>query len=307
MSTMLRRSSLPLLLLLGCSPQAPPAASVEQAIIPTSHYEDSPSTLHNAIRVGPNLWSGSSPEREEGFRELERLGFKTIISVDGATPDVALAEKHGLRYVHLPVGYDGITRERVLELARAVRDLPGPVCVHCHHGKHRGPAAAAAIRLCLDPTFTPEQAEAFMKEAGTDPRYQGLIGLPRTLMRPTPGELDRVPNDFPAVSRVPDLTRRMVEIDGTWDELKAAKEAGWPNPVESAGDAVLLIEHYREVQRLPEERMDAFAKLRFAAETEAGTLERDLRRADANGANAAFTASKAQCQRCHDDHRDRAK
>ena len=28
-------------------------------------------------------------------------------------------------------------------LARAARTLPGPIFVHCHHGMHRGPAAAA--------------------------------------------------------------------------------------------------------------------------------------------------------------------
>ena len=257
------------------------------------------------IRVGPRLRSGSSPESEDAFVELEQLGFKTIISVDGAAPDVAAAEKHGLRYVHLPVGYDGIGRARVLELAKAVRDLPGPVYIHCHHGRHRGPAAAAVIRLCLDPQYTPEEAEAFLKEAGTDPRYAGLIGLPRTLKRPMAEELDRAPADFPAVSRVADLTSRMVEIDGIWDELKAAKDADWPKPGDSAGAAVLLIEQYREMARTPDAKR--FGKRLADAETEAGMLERALRSSDATRANTAFAASKAICQRCHDEFRDRAK
>ena len=292
------RRTLPLLLvLLGCAPDptvrtAPAAPEPREA-----------AGLHNLHRVSHDLWSGSSPEGDAGFASLKGLGVRTVISVDGATPDVAAATRQGLRYVHLPVGYDGIPRARVLELAKAVRDLPGPVYVHCHHGKHRGPAAAAAIRLCLDPGFTPEQAEAWLKQAGTDPRYKGLVDLPRTLKRPTAEELDRLPGDFPSVAAVPDLARRMVGIDATWDKLKAAKEADWTKPAQAAGDALLLVEHYREVARLPR-KADGFAGRLAEAEADAAKLEAALRKPDPKGADAAFAASKAQCQRCHDDFRD---
>ncbi len=292
---MLRRAWLILLLLNGCTPAPMPTVA------------DAPEThgLHNLHRVSPDLWSGGNPDGEIGFLQLKQLGVKTIISVDGAMPEVALAEKYGLRYVHLPVGYDGITRERILELAKAARDLPGPVYVHCHHGKHRGPAAAVSIRLCLDPQFTPEQAEGHMKDAGTDPRYAGLIALPRTLKRPSAEELDRAPGTFPPTSRVADLTTRMVEIDGIWDKLKAAKDAGWPKPVKSTGDTVLLIEQFREVRRLP--RAASFAEHLVDAESAGVELESALRQSDVGKANTAFAASKAHCQRCHDEFRDRAK
>lgn len=287
-----RRALLLLLFLPACSPEPTPIPS-------------EPEGLHNLHRVSPELWSGASPEGEVGFIELKRLGVKTIISVDGATPEVALAEKHGLRYVHLPVGYDGISRERTLELAKVGRDLPGPIYIHCHHGKHRGPAAAAAIRLCLDPQFTPEHAEQFLKMAGTDSRYVGLIQLPRTLKRPTTEELDRMIAAFPSVNRVANLTTRMVEIDGIWDKLKAATEAGWPNPSAIAADAVLLIEQYQEVGRLPDSQR--FAEQLAAARSGAEQLEQALRKADTKKSAEAFAASKAQCQSCHDEFRDRAK
>src|SRR5690349_19529458 len=81
--------------------------------------------LHNVLRVSDRLYSGSSPEGEEGFRSLEELGVRTVVSVDGARPDVEGARRHALRYVHLPIGYDGVPRDQALRLARAVRDLPG--------------------------------------------------------------------------------------------------------------------------------------------------------------------------------------
>src|SRR4051794_32733608 len=66
--------------------------------------------LHNVYRLTPGLYSGSSPEGDTGFRSLRRLGIHTVLSVDGARPDLERARRHGLRYVHLPVGYDGVPR-----------------------------------------------------------------------------------------------------------------------------------------------------------------------------------------------------
>jgi protein tyrosine phosphatase (PTP) superfamily phosphohydrolase (DUF442 family) len=179
----------------GCRQGAP-----EQPSAATEPIQLEAAGLLNAFRLSERLYSGASPEGDAGFAALQQLGVRTIISVDGAKPDVAMARRHGLRYVHLPVGYDGIPRERALQLALAVRDLPGPIYVHCHHGKHRGPAAAVAIMLCLEESFTTDAAEAWLKRAGTDPHYTGLIGLPRTLRRPAPGELDNVSADFPEVA-----------------------------------------------------------------------------------------------------------
>ncbi|HEX5033790.1 MAG TPA: hypothetical protein VFW62_04865, partial [bacterium] len=79
--------------------------------------------LPNVVRVHSKVISGGLPEGDAGFKELQDLGVKTVISVDGARPDVDLAKKYGLRYVHLPHGYDGIPQSRLEELAKAVRDL----------------------------------------------------------------------------------------------------------------------------------------------------------------------------------------
>src|SRR5262245_55603645 len=72
--------------------------------------------LPNAFRIHAKVMSGGLPAGEAAFAELAELGVKTIISVDGAKPDVMAAERHGLRYVHLPHGYDGISETRIKEL-----------------------------------------------------------------------------------------------------------------------------------------------------------------------------------------------
>jgi hypothetical protein len=49
--------------------------------------------IHNLFRVTANLYSGSGPEGEKAFAALAKLGVKTVISVDGAKPDLENAKK----------------------------------------------------------------------------------------------------------------------------------------------------------------------------------------------------------------------
>lgn len=266
--------------------------------------------LHNLFRLTDRLYSGSGPESEAALRSLRELGVTTIVSVDGARPGVELARRHGLRYSHLPVGYDGVPRDTALAIARVVRDSPGPVYVHCHHGKHRGPAAAIAAARCLDGGCDTAAALAFLAAAGTDPRYKGLFADVGRATGAEPGELDRVAAP-PEVAAVPDLTRLMVAVDERWERLKAVKAAGWASPpghpdVDPPHESLQLAELYREAARLPAVASGP-ASLRAAfAESEAAAreLEAALRAKEPPRAAAAFASGAAHCTRCHAAHRD---
>ena len=211
----------------------------------------------NLIRLTEGIYQGATPEGDAGFASLEKLGVKTAISVDGATPDLEDAHRHGIRYVHLPIGYDGVTREQALRLAKAVRDLPGPVYIHCHRGTLRGPTAAAVARLFLDDHCTVEQALAGMKLAGFDPRYTGLSAAAKELKRPTTKELDEVSTDFPEAAPPSGLRQVMVAVDATLDNLRAIRKAEWSTPkdkpdLDPPHEGLQLVEHFKELQRQPE-------------------------------------------------------
>jgi hypothetical protein len=302
-------------LLCGC-PRGADTPAADTRPLPTYPEKVEASGLHNVFRLSDRLYSGSSPEGDEGFASLERLGVKTVISVDGARPDMELAHKHGLRYVHLPIGYDGVPEDRGLRIAKAVRDLPGAVYIHCHHGKHRGPAAAAVAHLCVDNRCSVEAALEGMRRAGTDPHYTGLYAAPRELRRPGREDLDRVPADFPEVAQVGGLAQIMVRVDERWDRLKQAREAEWKAPpdhpdIDPPHEALQLVEQYREALRLPqtEGRPDEFRHRLEEAEKAAEELEAALRPrgggpAEPGAADAAFKAAGASCTRCHDKYRD---
>jgi hypothetical protein len=275
--------------------------------------------LHNLFAVGTNVFSGSSPEGDEAFAALARLGVKTIITVDGAKPDVETARKHGLRYVHLPHGYDGINTNLQLQLAKVGESLPGPIYVHCHHGKHRGPAAAAV--LCMaNSGWTATQAESWLVAAGTATNYVGLYDVVRGFHKPSAEQMRAIPAKFPETAKVSGLVDAMVEIDERWDHLKAVRAADYGVPkqhpdLKPANEAVILWEHYRETQRLPDAAhhgTDFIARLK-TAENEAKEAERLLRLfASEPGPETraqldkTFDAMAKTCATCHKAYRDPA-
>jgi protein tyrosine phosphatase (PTP) superfamily phosphohydrolase (DUF442 family) len=290
------------LLAVGCFRTPPPSGPTP---VPCA-------VLHNVYRLTDRVLSGSGPEGEAGFAALHDLGVRTIISVDGATPNVAAAKKYGMRYVHIPIGYDGIPEDTAWRLTRAATELPGPVYVHCHHGIHRGPTAAAAVLMCSR-EWDGDKASAWLKTAGTDPRYQGLVSIPRTLRLPPPGEIAKVPAEYPEVATVPDLTRAMVAIDQRWDRLKAAKAAGWKTTpghpdIDPSNEAVQLAEQFRELIRGsdPREHVTGFQKMLSEQDVKASELDRILRAKplDRVAADRAFAACAETCVKCHTGRRD---
>ncbi len=313
-----------LLLPAGCG-QAPAPADPGAPAQPSTEVlsvglEDAPADfagLHNVVRVSEKLLSGGAPEGDQGFDALQRLRVKTIISVDGAWPDVQRARRLGMRYVHLPIGYDGVPREQAFKLARAVRDLPSQVYLHCHHGKHRSPAAAVVVNLCLDGTCTSKAALALMKRAGTGANYKGLYAAAEQFHLVADEELDRVPADFPEVAQTDDFVNLMVKVERHFEHLKQVRAAGWQAPPEHADldgphEALLLREAYTELARLREarERGDELERWLGDAADNARALENALAAGkargtlDNNAVEAAFTASGEACTRCHRKYRD---
>ena len=93
-------------------------------------------------RLTPKVYYGSTPLTATEFNLLQAEGFNTIISVDGVAPNFKFSEPLSLDYVHLPIGYSGVDRQRALDLAKTANVASGRIYIHCHHGKHRAPVAA---------------------------------------------------------------------------------------------------------------------------------------------------------------------
>lgn len=297
---------------------APPPATSPPAPVPAP-APDKPAqaqadehVIHNVHRVTEKIISGGVPEGDAAFDELAAMGVKTIISVDGATPDVDRAKARGMRYVHIPIGYDGLSPDEQIHLARAARDLPGPIFVHCHHGKHRSPAAAASIAVLLG-AMSPQEGEAFMKMAGTAPNYAGLYACVLSAQAVDAATLDAQPPDYPEVAQVGDFVDAMVETDTVFDQLVLIQKAGWKAPknhpdlvpAAEAGRLVDLLrtatQHEDRTKRPEEFRTQMTAAVALSQSLEDGIVG-NLPAADLD---MRIQAVQQSCKTCHAAYRDK--
>lgn len=298
-----------LLLHAGCSQRRPATLSMPS---PTDERPAEYPGLHNVVAYHEGLLSGSAPDGDGGFDSLASLGVRTIISVDGAQPNVEAARVRGLRYVHLPIGYDGMDRSRTLEIARAIRDLPGPIYLHCHHGRHRSAAAAGAAAVALG-LITNDDATRRMKVSGTSPSYAGLYRCVAAATIASAAELGGADDAFPERWKTSGLVRTMVEIDAAMDCLKRIERAGWRTPTDhpdlvAAAEAGAVADLLRNLEDDPEcgARSAEFRGMlrrsaALAAELEGRLVSGQGGRAELGERLARLSGS---CTECHARYRD---
>ena len=278
------------------------------------HERGEKAGIHNLAEVAPGILRGAQPEGDASFALLASLGVKTALSVDGAQPDVQGAAKHGIRYVHVPIEYSGLTREEQVKIGKVAREAGGALFIHCHHGKHRGPAASGIAWLARD-AADPELAIADMKKAGTDPKYEGLYADVREFKAISAEEYAKVrPEDLPSAAPVPDLIESMVRVDDIFERVKAVRAAGWKTPaampdVAPAHEVRILAEHLRETARLDEvkARPEDFREWLAAGEKAAWALEEAIRAGGGDAAQSAFEAVNTSCNSCHAVYRNKRK
>jgi protein tyrosine phosphatase (PTP) superfamily phosphohydrolase (DUF442 family) len=274
-----------------------------------AHLE--PEGLHGYIRWSEHVGQGAQPEGEAAFKNLRALGYRTILTVDGAVPEVELAKKYGLRYVHVPIGYDGITKEQALRIVKTIRSTPDPVFVHCHHGVHRGPAAAQLCRMSVD-GISNEEGIAGLKMSGTSAKYTGLWRDVGAFQMPTEAELAAVSADLPSAVVPEGLRATMVTTSHRWTNLQEAKKERWEvskeHPdVSPPHEARMLWELFREMARNDPEAQaqgDVFLAYLNESEKELVGLEEAIRAKDVAKADERFQAVKQLCNDCHRDYRN---
>jgi len=270
-----------------------------------SQAEDKPG-LHNVRRVTDSILVGSEPGGEEAFRSLQSLGVQVILSVDGAAPNLELARKYGMRYIHIPIGYDGIDQQSALAMTRVARDIRGPLYVHCHHGRHRGPAAVAVVCLAAG-VMNHEQTEALMKTAGTSRDYVGLWRDVAAFR--VPGPEVKLP-ELQEVAKVDSVAVAMAKLDRHFEQVKLVLKAGGKVPAEHPDlipvtEALLVEDGLRETARqLDSRQADAYGGLLQESVVQAGELTKAVRLGQWDDAGAALMRLEKSCAKCHADFRN---
>ena len=270
--------------------------------------------VKNVVSYHGNFRAGGAPQDDEGFATLQRLGVRTIISVDGDIPDTDAAAAHGFRYIHIPIGYDGIDRETALRLARAVRDSAsnGGVYLHCHYGKHRCAAAAGTASVILGWETNAAMLDR-MRASGTSMHYPGLYASTASARTESPQTLDAVNGMFPPVTLPTGLVSNMADLGRTHEHLVAIEDAVWGPPPEHpdlvpAAEAGRLVDTLRllEVDPLVHTRPAGFKAMLGESRSSAERLEDMIISDRSNPAMLSVLLGHvtASCTACHERYRN---
>jgi len=126
----------------------------------------------NFMKVNDHVYRGAQPT-EEGFKNLAKLGIKTVIDLQQTGDErAALEEKWvkeaGMQYVSIPM--KGMDTPKDASVAKALGlledETTGPVFVHCHAGADRTGGVIACYRIEHD-GWTNAKALAEAKDMGT--------------------------------------------------------------------------------------------------------------------------------------------
>lgn len=266
----------------------------------------------NHRRVSDRIHCGGTPVGDEALSQLVEMGIRTIVSVDAAKPNIEHAKSWGLRYVHIPIGYDGIDSHARRSLVRLVREVKSPIFIHCHHGVHRGPVAAAIAGLAAG-DLNQQEALKSLEEAGTSKVYDGLWdAVAEFRVPPADAELPPLVETAP----VRDLAARMAEIDRYHDtaQRRILVSTESKDDVRIRGleeQALLLRESFHELRRIGEfknrsafDDWPLFDNWISRAETEAKAMQLALNRHDIATAARHVKRLSQTCVGCHQRFRD---
>ena len=123
----------------------------------------------NLYRMAPNLYRSAQPTAE-GFRNLQKLGVRSVISTRQTVNDAPLAVGTDLDLTRIPMKTRHVAEKSGAKVVAALQALEaallrGPVLVHCHHGADRTGLIAALYRM-IHQSWTRDEALLELHEGG---------------------------------------------------------------------------------------------------------------------------------------------
>ena len=161
----------------SCAGASPPTVTTSDRAL-AARIEDV-AGVGNFARVDHRLYRGAQPTAE-GYRNLKKLGVKTVISFRSNANTRADAEAAGLTYIRIPIqadllGSEPPTDEQVRTFFDIVLDpAQQPVYMHCMGGKDRTGTLCAVYRMEIGGWTNDETIEE-MQAFGFHDNYADLM------------------------------------------------------------------------------------------------------------------------------------
>lgn len=119
----------------------------------------------NLHRLSADVYRSGQPTAE-GFRELERLGIRTVLCLRALHTDGKLLSGTSLRLIELPLVAFAISDREARKALSVVSDAANyPLLVHCLHGSDRTGLVCALYRMGVQ-GWSAEEAVRELTEGG---------------------------------------------------------------------------------------------------------------------------------------------
>lgn len=272
-----------------------------------SGSEDDASPPSNSLpkvfqMVNERLAYGSEPRGKGDLQGLYDKGIRVVVSVDAARPLVEEAESLGMRIIHLPTPYSGFDVGTMGSFKRISMEVNEPIYVHCHHGKHRGPTAAAILAMYRG-DFRNDKAIQLMKDAGTSPEYKGLWKTVEDfsslkLTDPLPRLFKEQPADH--------VVEQMLIADESLDFILNYLAEGRPSEIakDIPNHIVLLRESMVESRRFSDPKDTDLMNHYSQTDLLVRILEKEKDHSNSKAFEAATHNLGKSCKDCHQQHRN---
>ena len=123
------------------------------------------SGVPNLHKVSDTLYRGAQPN-EEGFRQLQELGIKTVVNLRSSHSDRDKLKGTNLKYEEIPMTAWHPKDEDVVEFLKIAADANlAPVFVHCKRGADRTGMMCAVYRVAVQ-DWPKEEAIKEMTKGG---------------------------------------------------------------------------------------------------------------------------------------------
>ena len=163
-----------LLIAVGCGQhKATPPLADERPYVPQKLAVPH---LPNAYQIHPKVFLVACPKAMRRFGNWPSWASRRLSASMVRSP-MLLSPRNtgcGTSTCHTATTAYPLTARK--NLPKAVRDLPGPIYIHCHHGKHRSPTAAAVACVAAG-LIDPANAETILRTAGTSENYRGSVSI----------------------------------------------------------------------------------------------------------------------------------
>lgn len=100
----------------------------------------------NLYKINDSIYRSEQPD-EKGFRSLDSLGIKSILSLRSKAVDEKLVGNLALKLFNVKMSAELFSDNEIIESLKVIKNSPKPLLVHCVHGADRTGVVMAMYRI----------------------------------------------------------------------------------------------------------------------------------------------------------------